>query len=51
LRTGEKLYLSDPREVGELMVRQIRAERREAQAREPETDHWQEKVRDHADAS
>lgn len=30
LRTGEERYLSDPREVGELMLRQVRAERKGA---------------------
>ena len=25
LRTGEERYLSDPREIGELMLRQVRA--------------------------
>ncbi|HKI01253.1 MAG TPA: hypothetical protein VKK31_04685 [Thermoanaerobaculia bacterium] len=29
LRTGEERYLSDPREIGELMLRQLRAARRD----------------------
>jgi len=28
LRSGEERYLNDPREIGELMLRQIRAERK-----------------------
>lgn len=28
LRTGEERYLSDPREIGELMLRQARADRK-----------------------
>ena len=34
LRTGEERYLSDPREIGELMLRQIRTERKSAGRRE-----------------
>ncbi len=34
LRTGEEHYLNDPRQVGELMLRQVRAEQREARAEE-----------------
>lgn len=30
LKTGEERYLSDPREIGELMLRQVRAERKGA---------------------
>ncbi len=30
LRSGEESYLSDPREIGELMLRQVRAERKAA---------------------
>jgi hypothetical protein len=30
LRTGEERYLSDPREIGELMLRQVRSEHRSA---------------------
>jgi hypothetical protein len=30
LRTGEERYLSDPREIGELMLRQVRAGRKGA---------------------
>lgn len=30
LRTGEERYLSDPREIGELMLRQARADRKGA---------------------
>jgi len=30
LRTGEERYLSDPREIGELMLRQVRSERKGA---------------------
>ena len=29
LRTGEERYLNDPREIGELMLRQLRAAERE----------------------
>ncbi|HEX6902233.1 MAG TPA: hypothetical protein VF789_21125 [Thermoanaerobaculia bacterium] len=28
LRSGEERYLNDPREIGELMLRQVRAERK-----------------------
>lgn len=35
LRTGEEHYLNDPRQIGELMFRQVRAEQREARAEEP----------------
>lgn len=30
LRTGEERYLTDPREIGELMLRQVRSERKGA---------------------
>jgi hypothetical protein len=34
LRTGEEHYLNDPRRVGELMLRQLRPEQRQAPADE-----------------
>lgn len=38
LSTGEEHYLNDPRQVGELMLRQIRAEQRQARTEEVGTE-------------
>lgn len=38
LRTGEERYLNDPREIGELVLRQLRAARKDARVKSAETE-------------